>query len=442
MSLFEGTALKDLLFKAIQYGEREEVKARLFRQVDGAADQGHLMRLLQRRALTNDTMPEARVEEIRLEMERAEAQRLQPCHVQSFFVEAFQHLGGRLKRREEGRWEITHVPAVHSRARPSESVPVRPIQRRYERICFEKGHIDRQPVAAFICPGHPLLEAVIGMVREKYGHLMRQGAVLVDETDLGEERSAVVLLEHGVRDGRTTATGKPHIVSEKLQFAAIGRDGSVLDAGIAPHLNLRPARPEEAALLDDPAAETWLHGDIERAAIEFATAELARAHVAEVRARRLPEIEKVEREVHARLKKEINYWDARAFELKEQERAGKKTRLNWQNAARRAEDLAERLKRRTDVARARRGSSHRTAAPRAWRHVSPPPRPDRSAGTRDQRWRVSSASGRLLRRPGCAAGDRACRHGGRHGRRARPWQYRHPTCLPRKIGYDIVHPTI
>ena len=51
--------------------------------------------------------------------------------------------------------------------------------------------------------------------------------------------------------------------------------------------------------------------------------------------------------MHARLKKEINYWDARAFELKEQERAGKKTRLSSQNAARRAEDLAERLKRRT-----------------------------------------------------------------------------------------------
>jgi hypothetical protein len=65
-----------------------------------------------------------------------------------------------------------------------------------------------------------------------------------------------------------------------------------------------------------------------------------------VKARRLPEIDKVEQEVRARLKKEINYWDSRAFELKEEERAGKKTRLNWQNAQRRAEDLAERLKRR------------------------------------------------------------------------------------------------
>ena len=71
--LFEGMALKDLLFEAIRYGEREEVKARLFQRVDGAVDREHLLELLQRRALTNDIMPEARVEELRLEMERAEA---------------------------------------------------------------------------------------------------------------------------------------------------------------------------------------------------------------------------------------------------------------------------------------------------------------------------------------------------------------------------------
>ena len=70
---------------------------------------------------------------------------------------------------------------------------------------------------------------------------------------------------------------------------------------------------------------------------------------AEVKARRLPEIKKVEHEVDARLKKEINYWDARAFELKEQQRAGKKSRLNWENAERRATDLAERRKRRMAV---------------------------------------------------------------------------------------------
>jgi superfamily II DNA or RNA helicase len=343
--LFEGTALKDLLFQAIQYGEQEDVKARLFRQVDGAVDQDHLLELLQRRALTNDTMPEAKVQELRLEMERAEAQRLQPHHVQSFFVEAFQHLGGRMKRREEGRWEITHVP-VRIRERDRQIGTGAPIQKKYERICFEKSRINQQPVATFVCPGHPLLEAVISVVREQYEQIMRQGAILVDDLDTGTALSAVFLLEHSIQDGRTTGAGKPHVVSDRLQFAAIDKAGRAVNAGIAPHLNLRPATPDEIASVRPFLDEDWLTTELEKTAVQFATVELAQAHIAEVRARRLPEIEKVEHEVRARLKKEINYWDSRAFELKEEEKAGKKTRLNWQNAQRRAEDLAERQKRR------------------------------------------------------------------------------------------------
>ncbi|HKJ72474.1 MAG TPA: helicase-related protein [Alphaproteobacteria bacterium] len=343
--LFEGVALKDLLFEAIQYGEQEEVKARLFQQVDGAVDQQHLLGLLQRRALTNDTMPQAKVQELRLEMERAEAQRLQPHHIQSFFVEAFQHLGGRIKKREEGRWEITHVP-VRIRERDRQTGTGAPIQKKYERICFEKSRINQQPVATFVCPGHPLLEAVISIIREQYGQLMKQGAILVDDTDAGNELSAIFLLEHSVHDGRTTSTGKPHVISQKLQFAAIDRNGNATNAGIAPHLNLRPAADEEMALVENLLSEDWLRADLEKSAANFATVELAKGHVADVKGRRLPEIDKVEQEVKARLKKEINYWDSRAFELKEQEKAGKKTRLSWQNAERRAEDLAERLKRR------------------------------------------------------------------------------------------------
>jgi SNF2 family DNA or RNA helicase len=345
--LFEGTPLKDLLFQAIQYGEQEEVRTRLFRQVDGAVDQTHLLELLRRRALTNDTMPEAKVEELRLEMERAEALRLQPHHIQSFFVEAFQHLGGRLKRREEGRWEVTHVP-VRIRERDRQIGNGAPVQKQYERICFEKSRINQQPVAAFVCPGHPLLEAVISVIREQYEQIMRQGAILVDETDSSDGLSAIFLLEHTVQDARTTSTGKPHVISQRLQFAAIDKAGHTTNAGIAPHLNLRPAVPEEIELVRNLLDEDWLSTELEKTAIRFATVELAQRHVAEVKARRMPEIEKVEQEVRARLKKEINYWDSRAFELKEEEKAGKKTRLNWQNAQRRAEELAERQKRRMD----------------------------------------------------------------------------------------------
>lgn len=344
---FEGVSLKDLLWQAIQYGESDEARAKLFEKIDGGFDQGHIEDLLRQRKLTDDMMPVSAVEGIRLEMERAEAQRLQPHHIQSFFIEAFRRLGGRLKNREDGRFELTHVP-VRIRERDRLIGTGAPVQKRYERICFDKVHINQQPVAEFVCPGHPLLEAVISLIREQFGDLMKMGAVMVDESDTGEDIQAIFLMEHSIEDGRKMSSGANQIISQRLQFASIQKDGSVANAGIAPHLNLRAAESDEVEAVRDALHGHWLSDDLESEVKKFAIIELAQAHLKEVKTRRLPEIEKTEREVQARLKKEINYWDSRAFELKEQANAGKKTRLNWENAQRRAEDLADRLQRRME----------------------------------------------------------------------------------------------
>ena len=223
-----------------------------------------------------------------------------------------------------------------------------PVQKKFERICFDKKYINQQPVAEFVCPGHPLLEAVIDIIREQYSHLMKLGAVMVDEADIGEDIQAVFLMQQSIEDGRKTSSGMPQTISQHLQFASIMEDSMVSNAGIAPHLNLRAATDDEIGVAKDELSSIWLSDDLETKVKNFAIIELAQAHLREVRTRRLPEIEKTEIEVQARLKKEINYWDSRAFELKEQAKAGKKTRLNWENAQRRAEDLADRLQRRMD----------------------------------------------------------------------------------------------
>lgn len=343
--LFEGTALKDLLVEAIQRGDSEEVKSKLFQKIDGVVDQEYLLSLLKRRALTNDTMPETDVEELRQKMERADAQRLQPSHVQSFFIGAFEHLGGRLKEREKGRWEVTFIPpSVQERDQYFEFGAG--IQRRYERICFEKNQINLQPVAAFIHPKHPLLLAVINIVRQKYGKLMEQGATYVDDTDFSETLSVVVLIEHDVQDGRKHVRGQPNIISKRLQFVALDPDGIVSNAGLAPHLNLRPADDTEKSLVNDLLEESWLKEDMEKRAINYATIEMAQEHLKDVKERRIPAIEKTKREVDFRLKKEINYYDTQAYQIRNEERARKNPRLTIENAERRASELYKRLKRR------------------------------------------------------------------------------------------------
>ncbi|MGI5837518.1 MAG: DEAD/DEAH box helicase, partial [Chloroflexota bacterium] len=108
---FEGKPLRELLVEAIRYGEQPEVRARLTQVVSNAFDRDHLQDLLEQRALVQDAMDASRVRRVREEMERAEARRLQPHYIESFFLEAFQRLGGTVRQRESRRYEVTHVPA-------------------------------------------------------------------------------------------------------------------------------------------------------------------------------------------------------------------------------------------------------------------------------------------------------------------------------------------
>ena len=109
---FEDRPLRELLLEAIRYGDRPEVRARLFQVVDKALDREHLRELVEGRALTHDSMDVTRVRQIREDMERAEARRLQPHFIAAFFLEAFRLLGGTIHEREPKRYEIKHVPAV------------------------------------------------------------------------------------------------------------------------------------------------------------------------------------------------------------------------------------------------------------------------------------------------------------------------------------------
>ncbi len=345
--LFEGNSLKDLLWEAIQYGDRDDVRARLDEKVDGAIDIDHIKEIMSKRKLTNDMMPAEQVENVRMEMERADAQRLQPHHIQGFFIEAFERLGGKLKQQEPGRFEIKRVP-VRVMERDRQIGRGSPVQKAYERICFDKKLINQQPVAEFVFPGHPLLDSVIDLIHEEFSHLMKQGAVMVDPSDVATELDALFLVEHAIQDGRKTSSGAQQVVSQRLQFARLAKNGTVSNGGIAPHLNLRPATQAELTLVSAEMSESWLQGSIEDKIKEFAIVNLAQSHLGEVKERRLPEIEKVQTEVEQRLKQEIRYWDNRSAQLKEEEKTGKKTRVNWQNAERRAEDLADRLKRRLD----------------------------------------------------------------------------------------------
>ena len=340
--LFEGQALRDLLVDAIRYGEQPEKKAELFRKVDGAVDVASIERLVAERKLTSEGMDPNAVAAIREEMERALARRLQPHFIGAFFREAFTTLGGRIAERERGRFEITRVPSI-LKERDRLIGRGDPVLDRYARVTFDKALIPGQPQAELLAPGHPLLDAAVDVVLERFQPLLGQGAVLVDDADPGTAPRLLLYLEHAIRDGRTAKSGEPRVVSQRLQFIHLGEDGSAADGGSAPYLDYRPITGDERALIADAVAAPWLGAGVEQRALGFAIANLVPAHLDEVKRRRLVEIDKVEREVRARLNREINYWDARAARLREEERAGKEQRINATNAEATAQRLVERL---------------------------------------------------------------------------------------------------
>lgn len=357
---FEGRSLRELLIEAIRYGEQPEVRGRLTRVVEHAFDRAQLQDLLEERALAHDAMDASRVHRIREDMERAEARRLQPHYVEAFFLEAFQRLGGSTRQRETRRYEVTHVPApVRNRDRLiGVGEPVLP---RYERIAFEKSLVapQGQPLAAYVFPGHPLLDSTIDLTLERHRDQLRRGAVLVDDRDAGVSPRVVFYLEHAIQDAVVNRSGARavsgsdpgdrRIVSKRMLYVEMDADGSMRHLHYAPYLDFRPLAKGEPVLdtiLARPES-AWLTRDLESSALAHAVATVVPEHISEVRTRTIERLDKTEAAVKDRLTKEINYWDHRSEELRLQERAGRpNAKLNSAEARKRADALQGRLEKR------------------------------------------------------------------------------------------------
>jgi SNF2 family DNA or RNA helicase len=345
--VFEDKSLKDLLIEAIRYGDDPEIRARLHRKVEGALDTQHLETIIKRNALCEEVMDERRLFAVKEEMEKAEARKLQPYFIRSFFNQAFQQLGGELRPREQGRYEITHVPAnIRERDRQITGRDRRnadPVLRRYERVCFEKQYVrvaDKigAPMASLMHPGHPLMQSVTDIVMEQHRNKLKQGAILVDMSDMGITPKVMLIIDHSIKEGADLT----HVVSRRMQFVEIDPQGGAINAGWAPHLDLEPIGKADIALIEDVLAAPWITQNLEQQALAHASTHLVPEHFDEVRSRREKSVDKTLNAVHERLVKEINYWSDRYIKLKDDIAAGKDVRLTLENVRRTIDDLTAR----------------------------------------------------------------------------------------------------
>lgn len=344
--VFEDISLKDLLLQAIRYGDQREVRDRLSQRIENIFDHDHLRTILERNALAQESMSPERLFSVKEEMEKAEARRLQPYFVRSFFMKAFEALGGSMHPREAARFEITHVPAsIRERDRlitGRNRRELSPVLKRYERVCFTREAVrplDKPgvPFAAMLHPGHPLMLAVSDMLLEQHSNLLRQGTILVDPADDSDVPHLLFLLTHEIK------SGDGQVLSKRLQFVKVAPDGTAVFAGWAPHLDLEPLALADRPLLDDLLTAPWICANQEQRALALAAATLVPEHSQEITGRRIAHVDKTLAAVHERLTKEISFWSDRWLKLKEDKEAGKDVRLNVENARRTVADLEGRL---------------------------------------------------------------------------------------------------
>lgn len=350
--VFDGKSLRDLLIEAIRFGEDPARKAHLREVVAGALDTERLREIIGRNALAEEVMDERRLFSLKEEMEKAEARKLQPYFIRSFFGQAFERLGGDLRQRGAGRYEITFVPGIiRERDRQIQGRDRRnrhPVVVRYERVCFEKGKVrlddkPNEPVATFLNPSHPLMQAVVDLTLEQHRGKLKQGAVLVDPNDEGLEPKLLFFIDHTVKEEGAAGL----VVSRRLQFVTIDKAGAVQNAGWAPHLDLNPISESDREKVAAEIDSDWIKKDLEAAALGHASEQLVPGHFEEIRERRERQVDKNLAAIHERLVKEIDYWSDRHEKFKTDLAAGKDVRLTLENVRRTIDELTARLEART-----------------------------------------------------------------------------------------------
>ncbi|MST63618.1 helicase-related protein [Schaalia hyovaginalis] len=338
---FEERSLRDLLIEAIRYGDQPQVKAKLDRIIDSSVSDG-LHEMVTERALHPEMFSSLDLDEVRARMERARERRLQPGYIAAFFIPAFSRLGGRIRRREQGRYEITRVPSrvIETARRLNRWAP---LPGQYERVTFERSlmHPDGQLDAALIAPGHPLLDALIEVTIEDLGSTLERGTVLVDRRSSQAEAPMLMLSIEQRIETSSHDTAERH-----FDYPLIAEDGTVTLAGVPPYMEYDRPDPAEAEGIARIREGEWAVLSHDKAARAIAFREGLQPRLHELVERTSLETERTRAQVLARLRAEINHWDHEFNRLELLERQGTVGRLRAETAWARARELDERLQRR------------------------------------------------------------------------------------------------
>jgi Superfamily II DNA/RNA helicases, SNF2 family len=328
--VFEETPLHELLLEAIRRGDDPEVRRYLETVIDERIAEV-ARRLAEQHALSPEVHRPPAHTEYRRQVQLARARKLQPHYIRQFFHEAFERIGGRLVKREPGRWEIPQVPP---RVRDFSRGTVREV--RVPRVCFDPAHrqIDGAPDAYLLAPGERLFEAVRGYVEHTYESALTRGTVLVDPADSGDRIRLLAAIENEIVD---SVGSEGRSVDRRFDIVEIDEDGKLCGRG-ARFIDYAAATPEQRTAVAELVNRPWLQR-ADRTAAEWATGAELPHWYALVNERRREQVARARQLVTERLEKEIAYWEEKAPEYAER---GQPTRP-WTEVDRLRATLTRRL---------------------------------------------------------------------------------------------------
>ena len=139
------------------------------------------------------------------EMRVAKENRLIPEYIERFFLKASEKLGLKVEKRKDGFWRVLNVPYELRNLSYEFKIKYGQVFKEYTKFSFDKEKAFKGQ-AEFVAPGHPLLEAVIEKVFEKYGAEVEKGSVFLDPS--GRLNGFIWFLEGQINDGSGTVVGK------------------------------------------------------------------------------------------------------------------------------------------------------------------------------------------------------------------------------------------
>lgn len=340
---FQERSLRDLLIEAIRYGDQPQVKAKLDDIIDAGVSHG-LEDMLAERALHPEMFSAIDLNAVRVRMETARARRLQPGYIAAFFIPAFERLGGRIRKREKGRYEITRVPLkIRDMARRMNRWA--PVSEQYERVTFEISGIRSSglPDASLLAPGHPLLQSVIELSIQDLGHTLKQGTIFVDRRST---QSASAMLMFNVE--QRIENLESDTVSHHFDYPLLTPEGSVSISAIPAYLDFDRPESHEVQMISTIADEAWTKQNHEKTIRSWSYREGLTPRMNEMKERLEAETERTRIQVTERLLAEINHWDREHNRLDALERSGTVGRIRAETALNRARELDTRLMRRLE----------------------------------------------------------------------------------------------